>query len=353
MANPGHLDILKQGVEVWNAWRLKFPDIVPDLSYAHLNGRSLNHANFRKTNLANAVISGASLVDANFIRANLSNTDLRTARLYAANFFEANLTEANLTQANLGKASFDQSILNRANLTLAHLFRTEFFRVKLDEADLNLAVLVFTNFSDIDLSVVKGLDNVRHIGPSTIGIDTLYRSRGRISDIFLHGCGVPENLIIYSHSLIGQPIQFYSCFVSYSSKNQMFADRLYADLRNKDVRCWLASEDLKIGEKIRIGIDESIRIHDKLLLILSRYSVASSWVEQEVETALDRERKEKRTVLFPIRLDNTVMKIDTGWPALIKHSRNIGDFRKWKNPEAYQVAFHRLLRDLKAEEKKP
>jgi hypothetical protein len=153
-------------------------------------------------------------------------------------------------------------------------------------------------------------------------------------------------------SLTVQPIQFYKSFISYSSKDQKFADRLYTDLQNKGVRCWLASEDLKIGAKIRTGIDEAIRLHDKLLLVLSKYSVASDWVEQEVETALDRERNEKRTVLFPIRLDDTVMKIDTGWPALIKNTRNIGDFRKWKIHDSYQKAFDRLLRDLKAEEKK-
>jgi hypothetical protein len=55
-------------------------------------------------------------------------------------------------------------------------------------------------------------------------------------------------------------------------------------------------------------------------------------------------------VLFPIRLDDEVMKIDRGWPALIRNSRNIGDFSKWKNPEAYGKALDRLLRDLKAGE---
>jgi TIR domain len=102
---------------------------------------------------------------------------------------------------------------------------------------------------------------------------------------------------------------------------------------------------------MREGIDESIRFQDKLLLVLSKYSVPSDRVEQEVETALDRERKEKRIILFPIRLDD-VMKIDIGWPALIKNTRNIGDFRKWITPEAYKKSFDRLLRDLKPEEEK-
>jgi hypothetical protein len=55
---------------------------------------------------------------------------------------------------------------------------------------------------------------------------------------------------------------------------------------------------------------------------------------------------------FPIRIDNYIF---DEW----QHERKddvlrkvIGDFRKWKNPEAYQKAFDRLLRDLKAEEKK-
>ena len=145
---------------------------------------------------------------------------------------------------------------------------------------------------------------------------------------------------------------FLSCFISYSGKDQGFAERLHADLRNKGVRCWFAPEDLKIGAEIRVGIDESIRLHDKLLLVLSETSVKSQWVQQEVETALAKEREQGRTVLFPIRLDEAVMQIGTGWPAYLKNTRNIGDFTHWKDHDSYQKAFARLLRDLKAEETK-
>ena len=150
-------------------------------------------------------------------------------------------------------------------------------------------------------------------------------------------------------SLVDRPIDFYSCFISYSSKDQGFAEQLYTDLQSKGVRCWFAQEDLKIGDKIRHRIDESIHLYDRLLLVLSEYAVASQWVEQEVETALEKERKERRIVLFPIRLDNAVMEIEGGWPALIRNTRNIGDFTFWKDHDAYQVVFERLLRDLKAE----
>lgn len=105
---------------------------------------------------------------------------------------------------------------------------------------------------------------------------------------------------------------------------------------------------MKIGDKIRPRIDEAIYLQDKLLLILSEYSVASDWVEHEVETALAREYKEKRTLLFPIRLDNAILKCKyTGWAALVQNERHIGDFINWKDHDQYQVAFERLLRDLK------
>ena len=184
-------------------------------------------------------------------------------------------------------------------------------------------------------------------------VSTRYSSRkGRSRKHSFVGVACRRRLSTYLPSImvVMQPIQFYSCFISYSSKDQPFAERLYADLQGKGVRCWYAPEDLKIGEKIRVGIDESIRIHDKLLLVLSKNSVASDWVEKEVETAMEKERQQKRVVLFPIRLDDAVMKIETGWPADIRRSRNIGDFKKWKAHGAYQKAFERLLRDLKAEE---
>jgi len=38
MANPEHLEILKQGVEVWNEWRKEDNEVQPDLSKSDLAG---------------------------------------------------------------------------------------------------------------------------------------------------------------------------------------------------------------------------------------------------------------------------------------------------------------------------
>jgi hypothetical protein len=124
------------------------------------------------------------------------------------------------------------------------------------------------------------------------------------------------------------------------------------------VRCWFAPEDLKIGDKFRTRIDESIRLYDKLIVILTEHSIASAWVEEEVEAALEKERRlsgQKPTVgtaptvatLFPIRLDDAVMETDQAWAASLRRTRHIGDFRNWKDHDAFKKAFDRLLRDLK------
>ena len=104
---------------------------------------------------------------------------------------------------------------------------------------------------------------------------------------------------------------------------------------------------MKIGDKIRPTIDHAIHLQERLLLICSEASVHSDWVEHEVEVALRRERQEKREMLFPIRLDDAVFNVSAGWANDVT-TRHIGDFTRWKDHDAYQQAFQRLLRDLKA-----
>lgn len=137
-------------------------------------------------------------------------------------------------------------------------------------------------------------------------------------------------------------------FISYSSADEVFARQLLVDLKRRRIQCWFAPENLKIGARIRPAIDEAIQKHDKVLLILSKHSIESAWVEQEVETAMRREREleQKETILFPISLDDSVFEKKEGWPAYISNTRNIGDFRNWESAGKYQKAFKRLLRDL-------
>src|SRR4029079_182253 len=117
------------------------------------------------------------------------------------------------------------------------------------------------------------------------------------------GCGLPDTLIDYLPSLLNTaPIQFCSCFISYSTANQNFANRLYADLQARGVRCWFAPHDMRGGKRIHDQVDEAIRVYDRLLLILSSESMSSRWVKTEIEKARDKEVRLNRNVLFPVAL---------------------------------------------------
>ena len=139
-----------------------------------------------------------------------------------------------------------------------------------------------------------------------------------------------------------------ACFISYSAKDQDFAERIHADLQNRGVRCWFAPHDMPIGGKILDEISEAIRSRDKVVLVLSQHSIKSDWVEDEVMTAFAEERKRKQIVLFPIRLDDAVTGTSEAWATKLRDSRNIGDFRRWKDHDAYQESFERVMRDLMA-----
>jgi len=312
MANPEQVAKLKQhwnplpGVpesERWNRWRLGNPGIIPDLTGADLCNTILNNADLRGADLRNALFG---------------STNLRNAALRGSD-----LTGANLTGA-------------------------DFINADLRGADMSGTILFATTFANTNMRDVKGLETCIHKAPSSVGLDTFFRSNGEIPDTFLRGCGVPEHFITYARSLIGQPIEFYSCFISYSSHDQVFAERLHADLRAKNLHCWFAPEDLKIGDRFQETIEESIRIFDKVIIVLSEASAQSRWVEREVNAAYERENRENRSVLFPICIDDAVWNATQPWAADIRRTRHIGDFRAWEIHSNYLKGFGRLLRDLKA-----
>ncbi|MGD1216302.1 MAG: toll/interleukin-1 receptor domain-containing protein [Terriglobales bacterium] len=330
MANSEYLAKIKEGVEAWNAWRAG--------SRLSLNPYSAD--------LTRADLAGANLSDADLAIVNLSGAKLSRAQLGLANLSGAELTEADLIGAII-KADLTGANLSGADLTSANLSGAEFTG----------ASTIFTIFGDNDLSDVKGLETVRHHGPSTIGIDTIYRSHRNIPLAFLRGAGVPDNFIEYMGSLTGKALEFYSCFISHSTKDQEFADRLHADLQNKGVRCWFAPLDIQAGKKIHEQIDEAIRRYERLLLILSTNSMKSPWVKTEIRKARKREIEEKRRVLFPVSIVSfTDIRMWESFYAdegidLAEEIREyyIPDFSDWKNHDSYAQGFNKLLAGLKAE----
>ncbi len=233
--------------------------------------------------------------------------------------------------------------------------QTNLSGANLSGANLGKARVGCTTFGNLDLRAVKGLQEIHHEGPFSIGTDSVEQSQGDIPSIFLREAGSSETFITYAHSLTQSPIQYYTCFISYSSKDQKFAERLRADLLQQGIRCSFAPEDLKIGQKFPNRIEEAIRLSHKLLIILSQNSIHSSWVEDEARAALEKEARLKKnqpdtTVLFPIKIDTSIEQGQSQWVAKLRRERHIGDFTRWTYHTRYEKAFQRLIRDLQPDQ---
>ena len=366
MANQEHLDVLKQGVAEWNEWRKQYPkrrigtnrwgvyEISAnlddaDLSGVNLSGADLSCTSMIRANLSGADLSGADLSHTHLFHANMSSENAKQSFLFNADALYTDLSGANLSYAFLKYADLSGAHLRNANLRGADLGGTDLRRANLMGADLSGAKVYHTIFADLDLRRVKGLAQVFHRGPSLVTLYTVQLPQDGSALHFLRGTGMPEEWISFWRSTMMHPIQYHSCFISYSSKDEALARRLHADLQDQGVRCWFAPEDLKIGDKIRARIDEAIHLQDKLLLLLSEQALASNWVEAEVEAALEKEMDQQREVLFPVRLDESVMQASQAWAKQLRRTRHIGDFTRWTDPQEYQRAFERLLHDLKTE----
>jgi hypothetical protein len=316
------------------------------LRSAKLAGARLDRAVLNKADLSEANLNDASLTSADLTGARLRGACLWQADLGGARLAGADLSQADMTGAFLGDADLTGANLTNADLSHVDLGRTNLSGCDLTNATMTGALCSKTVFAYTALNGTKGLEEIKHLGPSSLAVDTIVGSRGKLPLTFLRGCGLPEAFIASIHSAQFGNVDFHSCFISYSSANQSFVDRLHADLQTHGVRCWYAPMDLKIGDKFRDKIEHSIKTHDKLLIVLSPDALASEWVEAEVEAALDEEKRAKRAILFPIRVDQSVLGTDNSWAAHVRRTRHIGDFSGWQDAATYRQSFDRLLRDL-------
>jgi uncharacterized protein YjbI with pentapeptide repeats len=152
MANPEHLEILKQGVEAWNHWRKANPDVKPDLRSADLRSADLHAANLRSAYLRSANLRYANLCSANLRYANLCSAELVFADLRSTNLILADLRSADLSDANLSDANLCSADLSSANLRYANLCNTDLRYADLSDVDCSNA-----NLRDANLSAVQAV----------------------------------------------------------------------------------------------------------------------------------------------------------------------------------------------------
>ena len=134
-------------------------------------------------------------------------------------------------------------------------------------------------------------------------------------------------------------------FISYSHADAKFVDKLYAKLQEDGANVWLDRHDMLAGD-LQKQVDRAIRLNDIVLLVLSKDSIESDWVEHELESARRKEKKEGRDVLCPVAVDDKWKgkMEDVLWRQLKK--KNILDFSKWKT-KAFDTPFKKLVDGLR------
>ena len=168
MANQEQVEILKQGVQVWNKWRARNPGVQVDLFGAELSGADLREANLSgadlrgadlwKADLLKADLSEADLSGASLMGASLSRAYLGGARLYGAHLFGSDLSGADLREADFTSADLREANLNETDLRGALLMGADLKRANLSGADLRAANLRGTSLirTVIDKAKISG-----------------------------------------------------------------------------------------------------------------------------------------------------------------------------------------------------
>lgn len=153
-----HLKVLNKGAKLWNRWRDKNDEILPQLEGAkpkedyldeidlhsaylrktHFQGKSLIRAKFRGADLSNADLSNADLSGADLRFTNLTKSNLRKTNLNNANLFGADLSEAILVGTILCDANLKDANLSNADLTYADMRGAN-----LNQANLEYAILKY------------------------------------------------------------------------------------------------------------------------------------------------------------------------------------------------------------------
>jgi len=140
-----------------------------------------------------------------------------------------------------------------------------------------------------------------------------------------------------------------SVFVSHSSNDRRFVDRLVDALQTLGVRCFYSRYDMKPGDPNLDTFYAQIDANDFVLCVVSRDALASDWVRDEIQHAFARERELKRRIVIPTRLDDDVMTTRVAWATTLRDDRHIEDFRDWENPLLFDRALTRLLAALRTE----
>ena len=339
-----------------------------NLSGCYLNPSHMYHADLREAIVTNALLNGANLRGANLRGADLTGADLDRAVLSDADLSGANLTNANLqrssligaklARANFTGANFSGADLVRADLTDAvlvdsDLFQTRIWGCKVGGMDLTSAALGYTILQDCDLRGVVGLEHVRHDAPSSIGVDTVYRSGGYLPAPFLAGAGVPASLAVLQEAIAASPADLAECYISCRDDDEEFARMLSADLAAAGVTTWVFSQKVRgnalvsrLSSSDQEEIERWLRNYDKLIVVASSRAIDTEAILNDIRAARNTQQAADRWLLYFVVPDDGLVR-PSGRAARAMAAENVIFDLRPNDPATYESELSRLAGALK------
>jgi hypothetical protein len=134
----------------------------------------------------------------------------------------------------------------------------------------------------------------------------------RIKSQYTHLVGVPTvNEVPVSKSV----------FISHSSADKKVVRQLAEDLKDRGLKVWFDQWEIKVGDSIVERIQEGISNNSFLIVVLSKNSVSSSWVKEEINAAFFKQVSDRDIKVIPVLIE------DCDIPVLLRH-RKYADLRK-------------------------
>ena len=331
MPEREHIANLENGSKFWNEWRSSYHGTV-DLSYSDLSKKNCEPLKAIRQRGKNLWKSWDNTPEeyylyADFSEYSIKDVDFRGANLDGASFRDAKLLDVNFENADLKNVCFGNTIIINCNFSYA-----------------------------------KNLSTCIHYSPSLFDNRTILKT-GILPIEFLRGCGLSEweiqvyqlykqninndelNDILYKiyELRANKAIQINPLFISYSHYDHKFVDELENVLIEKGIRFWRDIHYLKSG-RLEKQIDRAIRHNPIFILVLSKNSIESDWVQHEVRIARSLEKELNRDVLCPISLDNSWK--NCTWPQKLLEQiteYNIMDFSEWRDKYIFREKMNSLI----------
>lgn len=147
-------------------------------------------------------------------------------------------------------------------------------------------------------AVVRGFRSPARDRPLRLAADTCPDTPVSSAAIHTHG-------VAGSHGGCGYREAPYHAFLSHAHVNKAQAEQLYDFLsRVAGIPVWYDAVNLPPGASFVLGLYEAIVESRSAIILLSRESVDSGWVEQERDAALNQLAMNRKFHVIPLRLDD-------------------------------------------------